>query len=141
MNKAMREFPILLIDDDAMVRGIVSEYLKEMGFENVLEARDSKHGLELIRNTKFPIGLILSDWEMPDVNGLTLLKALRKNPQRRGTRFIMITSQRSMERFKITQAAQWKVSSYLIKPFTCETLKEKIWQVMGWSETDKKIAG
>jgi two-component system chemotaxis response regulator CheY len=80
--------------------------------------------------------LIISDWEMPSVNGLTLLKAVRNNPVRCQTRFIMITSQRSMERFKISQAAQWRVSSYLMKPFRAEALRAKIWSVMGWEKAD-----
>lgn len=134
MARPLMDLPILVVDDDAMVRGVVVEYLKELGFSNILEAKNSQHGLKMIQNTKFPLGLVLSDWEMPGVSGLVLLKALRKNPGRKGTRFIMITSQRSMERFKITQAAQWAVNAYIIKPFTCDVLKEKIWQVMGWDD-------
>ena len=80
--------------------------------------------------------LVLSDWEMPQVDGLTLLKAIRKNPLRRRLRFIMVTSQRSMERFKVTQAARWQVSAYILKPFRLHLLKEKLWSVMGW-EQDK----
>ena len=132
MSRPLYDLPILVVDDDAMVRDVVVDYLKDIGFSNILEAKNSQQGLKMIQNTKFPLGLVLSDWEMPGVSGLVLLKALRKNPKRKGTRFIMITSQRSMERFKITQAAQWAVNAYIIKPFTCDILKEKIWQVMGW---------
>lgn len=134
MNRPRWDLPLLVVDDDAMVRGVIVDYLKDMGFENILEAKSSHHGLKMIQNASFPLGLVLSDWEMPGLNGLVLLKALRKNPHRKGTRFIMITSQRSMERFKITQAAQWKVNAYIIKPFTCAVLKEKIWQVMEWED-------
>ncbi len=136
MSKPIWDLPILVVDDDAMVRGVVVEYLKEIGFNNVLDTINSQQGLKMIQNSKFPLGLVISDWEMPGVSGLVLLKALRKNPHRKGTRFVMITSQRSMERFKIAQAAQWKVNAYIIKPFTCETLKEKLWQVMNWNWDD-----
>lgn len=126
--------PILLIDDDALVREVVVEYLQSFGFSNITVFNDPKKALKVINDTKTSVGLIISDWEMPGMNGLTLLKAVRNNPKRNLTRFIMITSQRSMERFKITQAAQWKVNSYVIKPFRAETLKEKIWSVLGWNE-------
>ena len=136
MSKPVLDIPLLVVDDDAMVRGVIVDYLKEIGFSNVLETVSSQQGLKMIQNSKFPIGLVLSDWEMPGISGLVLLKALRKNPHRKGTRFIMVTSQRSMERFKITQAAQWKVNAYIVKPFTCSVLKEKIWQVMNWEDED-----
>ncbi len=142
MNSPVWDLPLLVVDDDAMVRGVVVDYLRDIGFTSILEAKNSQQGLKMIQNSKFPIGLVLSDWEMPGVSGLVLLKALRKNPHRKGTRFIMITSQRSMEKFKITQAAQWKVNAYIIKPFTCAVLREKIWQVMDWEDSDeRKISG
>ncbi len=142
MNSPVLDLPLLVVDDDAMVRGVVVDYLKDIGFTSILEAKNSQQGLKMIQNSKFPIGLVLSDWEMPGVSGLVLLKALRKNPHRKGTRFVMITSQRSMEKFKITQAAQWKVNAYIIKPFTCAVLREKIWQVMDWEDSDeRKISG
>ncbi|MBK7842139.1 MAG: response regulator [Bdellovibrionales bacterium] len=142
MNSPVWDLPLLVVDDDAMVRGVVVDYLKDIGFTSILEAKNSQQGLKMIQNSKFPIGLVLSDWEMPGVSGLVLLKALRKNPHRKGTRFVMITSQRSMEKFKITQAAQWKVNAYIIKPFTCAVLREKIWQVMDWEDSDeRKISG
>ncbi len=124
--------PILLVDDDAMVREVVFEYLKEMGFNNILVAGDSQKALKIIQDKKIKISLVLSDWEMPKVSGLTLLKAVRKDPQRSSLPFIMITSQRSMERFKISQAAQWRVDAYIVKPFGLELLRQKICSVMGW---------
>ena len=123
---------ILVVDDDAMVRDVVVEYLKSFGMTNVTQAKSASHALKLIQDLKFPVELVLSDWEMPEVSGLTLLRAIRKHPSRFGLKFIMITSQRSMERFKITQAAQWQVNAYLVKPFRAALLKSKIWEVMGW---------
>lgn len=140
MSQADLDLPILFIDDDAMVRSILAEYLRSFGFRNVLVCRDPHRALQIIRDRKIPIGLVLSDWEMPGLNGLTLLRALRMAPHRKSTHFIMITSQQSMERYRITQAAQQNVNAYLVKPFKSEVLKERIWQVMGWSEDDKKAS-
>lgn len=138
MNNQMKKFnpnlAILVVDDDSMVKSILVEYLVNMGFINVHAAKNSEHALKLIQDPKNAIELVISDWEMPEISGLTLLKAVRNNPARSATPFIMVTSQRSMERFKITQAAQWQVSAYVIKPFRQEALKHKIWQVLEWQE-------
>ena len=136
------DIPILLVDDDAMVRGVLADYLKSFGFRFVTEVRDPARALKMIRDPKIPIRLILSDWEMPGVSGLSLLRALRNQPDRVHTKFIMITSQQSMERVKVTRAAHHQVNSYLVKPFRAEALKERIWQVMGWQDDGaKKKAG
>ena len=137
MNDSNFTLPILLIDDDAMVREVLVEYLKGYGFTNIKSLHDPKLALTYINENKNSIGLIISDWEMPGLNGLTLLKAVRNHPMRKNTKFIMITSQRSMERFKITQAAQMRVSSYIVKPFRADVLKQKIWEVMGWQDSTK----
>lgn len=134
MSQVDNSLPIMLVDDDAMVRGVVEEYLKSFGFTRILSVSDPQKAIKLLQDPKIPVGLIISDWEMPGMSGLTLLKAIRNHPVRCQTRFIMITSQRSMERFKVTQAAQWRVNSYLMKPFRAETLREKIWSVMGWDQ-------
>lgn len=134
---AQFSLPILLVDDDAMVREVLVEYLKGFGFTHIKSIQDPKLALKYVNDPKNSIGLIISDWEMPGMTGLTLLKAVRNHPLRKNTSFIMITSQRSMERFKITQAAQMKVSSYVIKPFRADVLRAKIWEVMGWDDFKK----
>lgn len=131
---------ILVVDDDAMVRDVIIEYLKEIGMENIYEAKHPRDGLKKIHDKDFHIDLILCDWEMPQVNGLTLLQAVRKSPFRADTKFIMVTSQRSMERYKITRAARWNVDSYIVKPFRQNLLKEKIWEVMYWRDEEKKVS-
>ena len=134
MSKFNENLSILVVDDDAMVRSILVEYLESMGFKNILPTVKSTQALHLLQDGKNRIDLIVSDWEMPEVSGLTLLKATRNNPARKNTPFILVTSQRSMERFKITQAAQWAVNCYLVKPFRAEMLREKIFEVMGWED-------
>lgn len=128
------QISILLIDDDAMVKGILVEYLQDIGFTHITVAKNPQHALRLVQDKRFRCDLVISDWEMPQVNGLTLLKAVRKNPKRSSTPFLMITSQRSLERFKITQAGQWMVSAYLLKPFRASAFKEKIWEALGWEK-------
>jgi two-component system, chemotaxis family, chemotaxis protein CheY len=141
MSEVDWDIPILLIDDDAMVRGILIEYLHSFGFKRVIDTKDPQKALKIIQDPKIQIALILSDWEMPGLTGLTLLRAVRNAPHRRHTKFIMITSQQSMERFKVTQAAQWRVSSYMVKPFQAEALKERIFEVLGWEDTNSKKSG
>lgn len=131
---------IMVVDDDAMVRDVIISYLKEMGMVNIVEAKNPAEGLKKIHDKSFPIDLILCDWEMPVVNGLTLLQAVRKSPHRKRTKFIMVTSQRSMERYKISRAARWNVDSYIVKPFRQNLLKEKIWEVMHWKDEMEKKA-
>jgi two-component system, chemotaxis family, chemotaxis protein CheY len=137
MKKYDPDLSILVIDDDAMVKSILVEYLQNMGFKSIYAARDSEEALKILQDSKFRIDLIISDWEMPEVTGLTLLKAVRNNPARASTPFMLVTSQRSMERFKISQAKQWAVDSYMIKPFRQEMFRTKVFEVMGW---DEKVA-
>jgi len=128
------ELSILVVDDDAMVKNILVEYLQSMGFKRVHAAKKSSQALQILQDNKLRIDLIISDWEMPEVSGLTLLKSVRNSPLRKNTPFILVTSQRSMERFKITQAAQWAVDSYIVKPFRQDLLREKIYEIMGWDD-------
>jgi len=133
MKKFDPELSIMVVDDDAMVKSILVEYLECMGFKNIVAAKKSSQALQLVQDNKTRIDLVISDWEMPEVSGLTLLKAVRNNPMRKHTPFLLVTSQRSMERFKISQARQWAVDGYLMKPFRLEALRLKIFEIMGWS--------
>lgn len=123
---------ILVVDDDSMVLEVLVEYLKSFGFEHITALSDSKKVLKNVQDPYIHYDLILSDWEMPGVSGLTLLQAVRRNEHKASTKFIIVTSQQSMERFKISRAAHWQVNAYIVKPFRSSVLKKKIWQVMGW---------
>ncbi|MCB9027335.1 MAG: response regulator [Bdellovibrionaceae bacterium] len=123
---------ILVVDDDAMVRTVLVEYLVSFGFKNILQAKNVPQAIKYLQDPKVLIDIILSDWEMPGAKGLELLKVVRKSVHRKNTPFIMITSQESIERFKITQAAQWRVTEYMVKPFTSDLLRMRIWKVMNW---------
>lgn len=123
---------ILIVDDDAMVRTILAEYMVSFGFKRVEEAKTGRHALKLMQYENKVYDIIISDWEMPEVDGLVLLKAVRNNPLMKTTRFLMVTSQSSQERFKITRAAKSRVDGYMVKPFRGDVLKQKIYEVLNW---------
>lgn len=118
---------ILIVDDDNEVRNVIKNYLIHFGFNSFLEAKDGSEAYRYILDMRQRIDLIISDWEMPKTDGLTLLKAVRRHNQRSETPFIMVTSQQSQERMKITNAKLAEVSGYIVKPFRAEVLKEKVW--------------
>lgn len=124
------KFQILIVDDDIEVRNVIKNYLMHFGFSCFLEAKDGAEAYRFILDLRQRIDLIISDWEMPKTDGLTLLKAIRENSHRAHTPFIMVTSQQSQERMKITKAAHASVNGYIVKPFRAEVLREKIEAVL-----------
>jgi len=139
MSRDIESFSVLVVDDDAMVRSILIEYLRKFGFIQIEDCKDGRRALTVLNNKEKHFDLVISDWEMPHADGLTVLKAVRKHPLRKNLKFIMVTSQSSQERFKITQAAQWKVDAYLVKPFRGEALKERIFAVLGIEYQKKAV--
>lgn len=132
----LSQLVVLVIDDDAMVRDILIDYLKLFGFQRIISARNATTAMPIIQDAKQHLDLIISDWEMPGGDGLSVLQAVRKNPTRAGLRFMMVTSQNSMERSKISRAAKWKVDAYLIKPFRGEVFKQKVFEVLAAPPAD-----
>lgn len=118
---------IITIDDFSTMRRIVKNLLKQLGFNNVLEADDGTTGLELLRSQK--VDFIISDWNMPKMTGLELLKIVRTDPELKTTPFLMVTAEAEKEH--IIQAVQSGVSNYIVKPFTAEVLKQKIDKIFG----------
>ena len=123
---------ILVVEDDAMVRSIVVEYLQAFGFKRIVAADSSRHAVRLLNDQGEGFDLVLSDWQMPGVDGLDLLRLSRKIPYRQAMKFIMITSQVPEERIKIAKARQAGVDAYIVKPFKGRLLRDKIWEVLGW---------
>lgn len=113
---------IIAVDDFSTMRRIIKNLLKQSGFENVYEAEDGLKALEIIRAEK--IDLIISDWNMPKLNGLELLRQIRQDPDLKRIPFIMITAESEKE--KIIKAVQTGVTDYIVKPFTAKTLQDKI---------------
>jgi len=113
---------ILVVDDFATMRRIVKNILTQLGFKNIIEADDGTTALDVLKSEK--IGLIISDWNMPKMTGLDLLKAVRADASMGNTPFIMVTAEAQQD--NIILAVKAKVSQYIVKPFTAETLGEKL---------------
>jgi two-component system chemotaxis response regulator CheY len=113
---------ILIVDDFSTMRRIVKNLLKDLGFTNVVEADDGKTALPLLE--KGNIDFLVTDWNMPGMTGIDLLKAVRANPALANLPVLMVTAE--AKRDQIIMAAQAGVNGYVIKPFTAATLKEKI---------------
>ncbi len=113
---------VLVVDDFANMRRIIKGILKQLGFNNIVEAEDGSAALKEFKRNR--IGLILSGWDMPRMTGLDLLKAVRSDENLKDIPFIMVTAQGQKE--DILEAAKAGVSNYIGKPFTSETLSETI---------------
>jgi len=113
---------ILVVDDFPTMRRIVKNLLKDLGFENVDEAEDGVMALEKLRAADFD--LVVSDWNMPNMDGLTLLQHIRADPALAQLAVLMVTAEAKKE--NIIAAAQAGASGYVVKPFTAATLEEKL---------------
>jgi two-component system chemotaxis response regulator CheY len=124
---AARDLETLIVDDQRSVRVLIRSCLKEMGIEKVVEAEDGMQALEILSTTRKH--LILSDLNMPHLDGLGLLRAVRDNPATAKTAFIMLTSRADAE--LVRQAVALGVNNYIVKPFTMDALRRKITAVFG----------
>ncbi len=113
---------ILVVDDFSTMRRIIKNLLKDLGFTNTVEADDGKTALPILQ--KGGIDFLITDWNMPGMTGIDLLRAVRANPQLTNLPVLMVTAE--AKRDQIILAAQAGVNGYVIKPFTAATLKEKI---------------
>ena len=113
---------VLVADDFATMRRIVKGVLKQLGFNNIVEAEDGSTALDALKKEK--IGLIVSDWNMPKMTGLDLLKAVRGDEGLKGIPFIMVTAEGLKE--NVLEAVKLGVTNYVVKPFTPEAFSEKI---------------
>ena len=113
---------VLVADDFATMRRIVKGVLKQLGFNNIVEAEDGSIALDALK--KEEIGLIVSDWNMPKMTGLDLLKAVRSDEGLKRIPFIMVTAEGLKE--NVLEAVKLGVTNYIVKPFTPEAFSEKI---------------
>jgi two-component system chemotaxis response regulator CheY len=118
----MASMKILIVDDSLTIRRIITNALKTVGFSDTIEASNGKEALEKLTTGK--VDFIITDWNMPEMNGLDLIKEVRANPLYSSMPILMITT-RGTER-DVVEALQAKVNSYIMKPFTPQELKEKI---------------
>jgi len=112
----------LVVDDFSTMRRIVRNLLKELGYTNVDEAEDGVAALQKLASGGFEF--VVTDWNMPNMDGLTLLQTIRQTPQFKDLPVLMITAEAKKE--NIIAAAQAGASGYIVKPFTAATMAEKL---------------
>jgi len=120
-----KNIKILVVDDFPTMRRIIRNLLKELGFNNVEEAEDGAAGLEKAKDGSFQF--VVSDWNMPNMDGLTMLQSIRATPGIDKTPVLMVTAEAKKE--NIIAAAQAGANGYVVKPFTAATLDEKITKI------------
>lgn len=119
MEKNMK---ILIVDDFSTMRRIIKNLLRDLGYNNTAEADDGSTALPQLMNGSFDF--LITDWNMPNISGIDLLKAVRADARLKDMPVLMVTAE--AKRDQIVEAAQAGVSGYIIKPFTADTLREKI---------------
>lgn len=124
---AASSISVLVVDDQQTIRSLVRQGLQQLGFQDVREASDGELALRTLLAK--PAHLIISDYNMPKLDGLGLLRAVRAHPPFRSTAFIMLTGRADND--LVQRAVQFGVNNYLVKPFTVQILKEKIEAVFG----------
>jgi two-component system chemotaxis response regulator CheY len=123
-DKNMR---ILVVDDFSTMRKIIKNILRQLELTNVVEADDGTTAWEVLNRDN--IDFIVSDWNMPKMSGIELLRKVRASEEYAATPFLMVTAEAQQE--NIIEAVQAKVSNYIVKPFTPETLAQKIDKIFG----------
>lgn len=117
----------LVVDDSVTMRRIVLNSLKQIGHEHFVEASDGRDALNKLSADE-SINFIITDWNMPDVSGLDLVKQVRANPKTANLPILMVTTRGMKE--DIIEALNAKVNNYIVKPFTPQVLREKIEQII-----------
>ncbi|NBB15052.1 response regulator [Caulobacter sp. SLTY] len=117
----------LIVDDQMTMRALVRAALNQIGITEIREAPDGEAGLRSLVSS--PANLVISDYNMPKLDGLGLLRAVRSYAPLKNTAFIMLTGRADID--LVARARQFGVNNYLVKPFTTQTLKQKISEVFG----------
>jgi two-component system chemotaxis response regulator CheY len=117
-----KNMKILIVDDFSTMRRIIKNLLRDLGFTNTQEADDGSSALPLLKGTDFDF--LITDWNMPGMTGIELLKAVRADDKLKSLPVLMVTAEAKRE--QIIEAAQAGVNGYVVKPFTAQALKEKI---------------
>lgn len=127
MNK---DINILIVDDFSAMRQIIKNLLHELGFDNTSEADNGQTALPMLKTGNFDF--LVTDWSMPDMDGLTLLKTVRADEELGELPVLMVTAE--AKRAQIVDAAEAGVNGYIVKPFTAATLKDKIDKIFRQAE-------
>lgn len=117
-----QQMKILIVDDFATMRRIIRNILKQLGYDNVEEAEDGANALKKLRGLKYDF--VITDWNMPNMSGLELIKAMRSEDALKAVPILMVTAEAMKE--NIIEAVKSGVNNYIVKPFTADVMKEKI---------------
>ncbi len=118
---------VLIVDDMGTMRKLVTKACKGVGFTNFTEAADGALAWDALTNAPAPIGLIISDWNMPNCTGIDFLRRVRADGRYKHLPFLLVTAE--SEASQVVEAVKAGVSGYIVKPFSAETLAEKLEQV------------
>ncbi len=113
---------ILIVDDMSTMRRIIRTILNQLGYTNIDEAENGKQALAKLKKEKFDF--VITDWNMPEMDGLTLVKTIRSDPELKHLPVLMVTAEAKKE--NVLEALKAGVNNYIVKPFTPEVLKEKM---------------
>ena len=122
----MAQMKFLIVDDSLTMRRIVVNTLKTLGYDQVVEATDGKDALAKLQTEG--ADFVVTDWNMPEMNGLELSKAIRSHPQLENVPILMVTTRGNKE--DVIEAMKVRVNNYIVKPFTPQGLKDKIDQIL-----------
>ncbi len=122
----MPSMKVLVVDDSSTMRRIIINSLNKLQFSQVAEA---ENGVDALEKLTAETGLIVTDWNMPEMNGLEFIKALRSKPQYKDVPIIMVTTEAGKS--EIVEAIKNGVNNYIVKPFTIDVLRDKIQSVLG----------
>jgi two-component system chemotaxis response regulator CheY len=116
---------ILVVDDMVTMRRIVKNILKQLGFANVDEAENGQDALQKLRGDAY--GFVVSDWNMPVMTGIDMLRAIRGDEKLKAIPVLMVTAE--AQQSNLVEAVQAGISNYIVKPFTAETMQEKLGKI------------
>jgi len=123
---AYKDMKVLVVDDFATMRRIVKNILRELDFKDIVEAENGAAAVKILESQD--IDLIVSDWNMPKMTGLDLLKWVRTNEKTKNLPFLMVTAEAQKE--NVVEAVKAKVSNYIVKPFTAAVMAEKLAKIL-----------
>ncbi len=121
-----KDMTVLVVDDFSTMRRIVRNILRDLEFKNILEADNGASALDVLNSQE--VHLVVSDWNMPKMSGLELLKNVRSSEKLKDLPFLMVTAESQKE--NIVEAVKARVSNYIVKPFTAATLAEKLAKIV-----------
>jgi len=124
-----KNMKILVVDDFSTMRRIIRNILKQLGYSNIEEAEDGDVAFEKLKEAEYDF--VITDWNMPNMTGLDLLKAIRSNEKLKDLKVLLVTAEAEKE--NVVQAAQAGVNDYVVKPFTADVLEQKIARIFNAS--------